>query len=116
MRAKELLARAERLDVSLYSFWSGGIDSTCVLVSLLKNASASQKERIVVLMSEESISENPNFYRDHVHGKLRRDSSTMFPYLLGTKHLFVSGERVMIKLFRVGYRGDSCIRPVRAGA
>jgi hypothetical protein len=91
-RAKELLERAEKLDISLYSFWSGGIDSTTVLVSLLKNATASQKDRIVVLMSEASISENPNFYRDHVRGKLRRDSSAVFPYLIGGKHLIVNGE------------------------
>jgi hypothetical protein len=91
-RAKELLARAEKADVTLYSFWSGGIDSTTVLVSFLKNATDAQRERIVVLMSEESISENPNFYRDHVHGKLRRDSSAMFPYLIGSKHLLVNGE------------------------
>src|ERR1700733_10926414 len=90
-RAKELLERAEKLDVSLYSFWSGGMDSTTVLVSLLKNATASQKDRIVVLMSEESISENPNFYRDHVRGKLRRDSSAVFPYLMGGKHLVGNG-------------------------
>ena len=91
-RAKELLMRAETLDTTLYTFWSGGIDSTCVLTSFLKNATQSQKERIVVLMSEESISENPNFYRDHIKGKLKRDSSTMFPYLIGTKNLIVNGE------------------------
>lgn len=91
-RARELLQRAHTLNVPLYTFWSGGIDSTTVLVSLLKNATAQQRERIVVLMSEESISENPNFYRDHVHGKLKCDSSAMFPYLLGTKNLMVNGE------------------------
>lgn len=91
-RAVELLEKAERRDVLLYAFWSGGIDSTLVLTSLLKNATAAQKKRIVVLMSEESITENPNFYRDFIHGKLERESSTMFSYLLGTKHLFVNGE------------------------
>jgi hypothetical protein len=91
-RAKELLTRAETLDTTLYAFWSGGIDSTTVLVSLLKNATASQHDRIVVLMSEESIAENPNFYRDHIHGKLRRESSARFPYLIGTRHLLVNGE------------------------
>jgi hypothetical protein len=91
-RAVELLARAEKLDCSLYVFWSGGIDSTLVLVSLLKNATPEQRERLVVLMSEESIIENPNFYRDHIHGVLRRESSHVFPYLLGTNNFFVNGE------------------------
>src|SRR5438128_1007333 len=44
-RACELLERAEKLDVLLYVFWSGGIDSTLVLVSLLKNATPAQRKR-----------------------------------------------------------------------
>src|SRR5215475_8984077 len=43
-RANELLIRAERLDVPIYVFWSGGVDSTCLLVSLLKNATQAQKD------------------------------------------------------------------------
>src|SRR5262249_200908 len=74
-RALEVLARAERLDTSLYVFWSGGVDSTCVLVSLLKNATRAQKERIVVLLSEGSITEYPLFYHDHIRGRVRRDSA-----------------------------------------
>lgn len=91
-RAQELHKRAEDLGTKLYVFWSGGIDSSLLLVSLLKNASPEQKKNIIVLMTEESIAENPNFYRDHVHGKLNTESATMFPYLLGSKHLIVSGE------------------------
>jgi hypothetical protein len=91
-RAWELLLRAERRDVALYVFWSGGVDSTCLLVSLLKNASPAQKERIVVVMSEGSIAEYPEFYLKHIRGKLRRESAVLFPYLLGTKNLIVNGE------------------------
>lgn len=89
-RAVELLQRAERLDTLLYVFWSGGVDSTCVLISLLKNAKST--DRIVVLMSEDSITEYPLFYRDHIRTKLRRDSSILFPSLLGSKYILVSGE------------------------
>jgi hypothetical protein len=91
-RAQELLARAEKLDTSLYVFWSGGIDSTCVLVSLLKNAFVAQRERIVVVMSEDSIAEYPAFYHQHIRGKLRRESAMMFPYIIGTHRVLVSGE------------------------
>jgi hypothetical protein len=91
-RAQELLSYAETLGVPLYTFWSGGIDSTLVLVSFLKNATPAQKERITVLMSEESIRENPNFYKDHIHGTLRTESSARFPNLLGENHLIVNGE------------------------
>ncbi len=91
-RANELLKRADRLNVRLYVFWSGGIDSTLVLISLLKSATPEQKKRIVVLMNEESIDENPNFYREHVQGRMTIESSTMFPYLLGGPDIFVGGE------------------------
>jgi hypothetical protein len=91
-RAQQLLARAERLDTQLYAFWSGGIDSTCLLISLLKNASPSQRERLVVLMSEESIAEYPLFYRKYIRGQLRRESAMLFPYIIGTPVLLVNGE------------------------
>ena len=91
-RAKELLARAAKLQCKIYVFWSGGIDSTLVLVSLLKNSTSAERANIVVLMSEDSIRENPNFYREHVHGKLERESASRFPYLFGGDHLIVNGE------------------------
>ena len=91
-RAVELLKHADALGEQLYTFWSGGIDSTLLLVSLLKNATPAQKENIMVLMTEESIAENPNFYRDHIQGRLRTDSSDSFSYLLGTRHILLDGE------------------------
>src|SRR6185369_15724996 len=93
-RALEILNRADEMNASLYVAWSGGIDSTCVLVSLLKNATATQKERIIVLLSEESILEYPLFYEEHIRGKLRRESSATFPLILGSKapHILTNGE------------------------
>ena len=91
-RAREILARAEALDVDIYVMWSGGIDSTLILVTFLTLATPEQLRRIVVLLSEDSIAEAPDFYRAYICGKLRMESAQLFPYLLGTKHLFVSGE------------------------
>jgi hypothetical protein len=91
-RAKELLVRADKLDVPLYAFWSGGVDSTCLLVSLLKQATRAQKERIVVLLSEQSISEYSEFYRKYIRGQLKCRSAELFPYFLGTETLIVNGE------------------------
>ena len=91
-RAVQLLRFADGMDVPLYCFWSGGIDSTCVLVSLLKAATPAQRERIVVLLSEASISEYPDFYRNQIRGKLARAPASRFPYLIGTRNLLVSGE------------------------
>jgi len=91
-RARELLGNAERLGVKLYVLYSGGIDSTCLLVSLLKQATPQQKKNIVVLLSHESIAENPRFYDEHIRGKLRVESSIMFMNLLGGGDILLSAE------------------------
>lgn len=91
-RAIELLERAEKLDVPLSVFYSGGIDSTLLMVSLLKQATPAQKKRIVVLLTNASINENPNFYEDHIRNKLTVDSATMFPYALNRQSMVVGGE------------------------
>lgn len=91
-RARELIAQAEKLDLQLYAFWSGGVDSTCLLVSLLKQASPAQRQRILVLLTEESIREYPLFYEKFIRGKLRRNSAMMLPYILGSRALLVNGE------------------------
>lgn len=91
-RARELLAHAESLNLAIHVFWSGGIDSTLVLVSLLKHATPTQRQNITVLLTEESIAENSRFYNEHIRGNLATDSSAMFPYLLGGDYLIVNGE------------------------
>ena len=56
-RATELLATQRKLAV----MWSGGIDSTCVLVALLKHLQ--HQDQLVVYMTDVSIAENPEFYK-----------------------------------------------------
>jgi hypothetical protein len=91
-RATELLSRADALDCDLCLLWSGGIDSTLVLVSLLKNATSGQKGRIIIVLSDTSIAENPRFYQDHIRGRLRIKSSALVGDLIGSRHLLVNGE------------------------
>ena len=91
-RAAEILRSVENDQNTLYVLWSGGIDSTLVLVSLLKNATPSQKQHIVVLMTEQSIEENPSFFRDHICGALSFDSTGMVPYMLGSRHVLLDGD------------------------
>jgi hypothetical protein len=91
-RAHELLTRADRLDTRIYTLWSGGIDSTLALVSLLKNATDDQKKRITVLLSRNSIAENTNFYYSFIRGRLDTDVSSALPAVLGSKNILVSGE------------------------
>lgn len=56
-RAIELL----KISGDIFVMWSGGIDSTCVLVSILKNWPAQELKRITVLCNTDSIKENKKF-------------------------------------------------------
>ena len=91
-RALHVLAGAEKISAPMYVLYSGGIDSTCLLVSLLKQATPEQKENITVLLSHESIAENPRFYEEHIRGKLRVGSSISFPERIGEDCCLVSAE------------------------
>jgi hypothetical protein len=92
-RAKELLKKSDDLEVPIKVMYSGGIDSTLIVISFLKNASEEQKKKITVLLSEDSILENPRFYEEHILGKLNIEPSLNFPFLLGKKdQILVLGE------------------------
>lgn len=51
-----------QLNSKIYLMWSGGIDSTGVLVSILKNWPKQDLERVTVLLSRESIAEAGGLY------------------------------------------------------
>ncbi len=91
-RAQELLKRADDLGVPIKVFYSGGIDSSLVVTSLLKNASDAQKKNIIILMNEASIEENPTLYHNHIKGNVQTDSSILFSYILGQNALIITGE------------------------
>jgi hypothetical protein len=83
-RAQELLDKAEATDRKVCVFYSGGIDSTAVVVAFLKIAKTKeQRERIVVMMSFESYVENKKFYDDHICNKLKVVPSHDFINLIG---------------------------------
>lgn len=56
--------------------WSGGIDSTVILVSLLKNLSKEQLSNITVSCNAISVFENPLFFRNHVLKNFKTTNST----------------------------------------
>lgn len=91
-RAVQILRDAEHLSIEIYVLYSGGIDSTCLLVSLLKHATQEQKKHIVVLLSHDSITENPRFYEEHIRGKLRTGSSVFFSNYIGRNDMLLSAE------------------------
>ncbi len=91
-RAVYILNQSDKHSCDIYVMWSGGIDSTLALISLLKNVKENQIGKIVVVMSEDSIRENPHFFRDHVRGKLRTQTRSIFSVVIGSKNILVSGE------------------------
>jgi len=52
----------------IFVFWSGGLDSTGVLVALMKNCPLDQ---IVVIMSETSVVEAPIFFERYIKDKMQ---------------------------------------------
>lgn len=46
--------------------YSGGIDSTALLVALMRTWSEEDQKKIVISMSHDSIDENPTFFQNHI--------------------------------------------------
>lgn len=65
-RAKELVDIARHEDLGIYLMWSGGIDSTAILISLIKTLPSDDLDRLTIVLSSDSILENFEFFRKHV--------------------------------------------------
>lgn len=90
------LERAEwfrRQPQKKFIMWSGGIDSTLVVISFLKTHSTKELENVHILCSSESIDEFPEFWNDIVRvfkGRIHSSHSHIEIYL--KQGLVVSGE------------------------
>jgi hypothetical protein len=58
--------------------WSGGIDSTSILVSLLKTANKELLDQLVVVCNQASVDENPYFYNWYIKNKLTTVDTDQF--------------------------------------
>lgn len=58
-------------DREIYVLWSGGIDSTAIVVGMLKNFDSQLLSRVTVLCNQASIVENPYFYYKFLHNKFK---------------------------------------------
>jgi len=61
-RAIQLIKAAKDTKRKIVVMWSGGIDSTVVLTSILKNISEADQDLLTVSLTTHSIADNPNFY------------------------------------------------------
>lgn len=69
-RALEINDIAKRKNKKIIILWSGGIDSTCVLVAFLKNLSKDDLKNVSVGMNMLSIEENQTFFLNHILNKV----------------------------------------------
>jgi hypothetical protein len=60
---KKIIQTTEKI---LVVQWSGGIDSTCIMVSILKNFSAEDRKQVIVACNWGGILEFPDFYYNHI--------------------------------------------------
>jgi hypothetical protein len=56
----------EKTDRPWLIYWSGGIDSTVIVASILKNTSPADRENIYIACNRASIYESPRFFYNHV--------------------------------------------------
>lgn len=92
-RAKELIDHATTIGKPLGIMWSGGIDSTNMLVSLLRNYSVGElKDKIKIILSTEARKENYMFYNNYVLPNFEFVNSEMLPWLFDGSLVIVSGE------------------------
>jgi hypothetical protein len=67
-----LVAKAEELDTQIRVLWSGGIDSTSAIISLMKAADAAGRPGLLeVVCSDRSIEEYPWFFAGKIQNKYR---------------------------------------------
>jgi hypothetical protein len=93
-KARMLLDHANNTNRKLAIMYSGGIDSTLVLVTMLKVATSKEiNDSIIVLMDGNSICENKKFYEDYVVKQFTIKNSQFFNQYIGSKdYIIVTGE------------------------
>lgn len=90
-RCQEILTNCS--DKPLMVCWSGGIDSTVAIVSLLKNCPRDQLKHFAIYCNASSIWESPRFYYEFVKPNFKVINSTQFaPYKYFNEYYIVDGE------------------------
>jgi len=94
VRARKLLDHVIKTDQKLTVLYSGGIDSTTILVSLLMTGTQYELQKyVLVLLSDKSIKENPNFYYKYIVKNFNCASSYNFNRYLGApRYMVINGE------------------------
>lgn len=89
-QANNLLNLSKITNKPLYILWSGGIDSTVMLISFL--IINPKMENCVILLSKESINEYTYFFNNYIRGKYKIETSYDFFNLFDGTKILVTGE------------------------
>lgn len=92
IRCRQL--RNEKWDRPWLVLWSGGVDSTLILTSILKNLSPAELENIHVVCNRISVYEAPRFFYNHIEPNFHLIDSSNFsltPEILSTYYV-INGE------------------------
>jgi len=79
-RANDIKEIIRSTDKDIILFYSGGIDSTLCLASILKNFNTEELKKFKISMSTDSIVENPVFYTKFIQDKLQVIDTMKFKY------------------------------------
>lgn len=71
LKAQELWSQSRALNRPVLLRWSGGIDSTLVLIALLKHARADDLDRLVVATTKAGIWESSHIYFTYLANKIK---------------------------------------------
>ena len=72
----EIVVNASRMGREIRVLWSGGIDSTAALIAMMKAAEERRYgHKLRVLLSLDSVHENPAFFLRHIDGRYAIDSA-----------------------------------------
>ena len=94
LRADEILKKQEVLKKPIYLFYSGGIDSTLVLVSLLMIEDISVlREKLVIVMTQESISEYSLMYHKFIRPNFKIISADRITELFDQSGIILTGSQ-----------------------
>lgn len=67
--AVELIARAKKNNKKIMLSWSGGVDSTVILIALLKHLDHRDRDLLTVSLTRSSIIEASQIYFKYLHGR-----------------------------------------------
>lgn len=122
-RANEIYQQACASNRQMMVLWSGGIDSTALLVALLRNIPRNeQADLITVALNTDSVTENFTFYRNHISGALpvvHKQTIDVTDELLSS-HILLSGDPADalfgcgVRKFRSLHGDDRFLLPFRS--